>query len=121
MGTLIVPFVSNETPADKSEYSDYLYTIALTTIAYGDINGNGAPTLTQDDSSTLPTIATYNQYKNILLVGADAYSRITDWSDRNCIFFGDGAGAVIIDGIGNCEVFAFVADVAGVTAVAGFP
>jgi hypothetical protein len=42
-------------------------------IAYGDVDGYGAPTLTQDDSSTLPTKATYNQYKNILLDSADNY------------------------------------------------
>lgn len=36
------------------------------------------------------------QYKNVLLVGAEAYSKITDWGVRNCVFFGDGAGAVII-------------------------
>ena len=42
-------------------------------IAYGDVDGYGAPTLTQDDSSTLPTKATYNQYKNVLLDSADAY------------------------------------------------
>jgi hypothetical protein len=42
-------------------------------IAYGDSRGFGAPTLTDDDSSTLPTIATYNQYKNILLDSADPY------------------------------------------------
>ena len=42
-------------------------------IAYGDVAGNGAPTLTQDDSSTLPTKATYNQYRNILLDSADPY------------------------------------------------
>jgi len=41
-------------------------------IAYGDIDGFGAPTLTQSDSSTLPTIATYNQYKNVLLDSSDA-------------------------------------------------
>lgn len=35
-------------------------------------------------------------YKNILIVGTEAYSKITDWSDRNCVFFGDGAGAVIL-------------------------
>jgi 3-oxoacyl-[acyl-carrier-protein] synthase-3 len=34
--------------------------------------------------------------KNVLVVGADAMSRITDWSDRsNCILWGDGAGAVV--------------------------
>jgi len=42
-------------------------------IAYGDVNGYGAPTLTQNDDSTMPTKATYNQYKNILLDSADPY------------------------------------------------
>lgn len=36
------------------------------------------------------------QYKNILIIGTETYSRITDWSDRNCVFFGDGAAAVIL-------------------------
>lgn len=40
-------------------------------IAYGDANGYGAPTLTQDDNSTLSTIATFNQYKNVLLGSGD--------------------------------------------------
>ncbi len=35
--------------------------------------------------------------KCALVVGADTMSRITDWSDRsNCILWGDGAGAVIV-------------------------
>ena len=34
--------------------------------------------------------------KNVLVIGADTFSRITDWSARECVFFGDGAGAVII-------------------------
>jgi hypothetical protein len=42
-------------------------------IAYGDAQGYGAPTLTQDDSSTLPSLATYSQYKNVLLDSADPY------------------------------------------------
>jgi hypothetical protein len=42
-------------------------------IAYGDVFGFGAPTITQNDDSTLPTKATYNQYKNILLDSADPY------------------------------------------------
>jgi hypothetical protein len=42
-------------------------------IAYGDYDGNGAPTLTQDDSSTMPTKATYSQYKNLLLTPTDNY------------------------------------------------
>lgn len=36
-------------------------------------------------------------YKNVLVVGAETYSRILDWKDRNtCVFFGDGAGAVVL-------------------------
>jgi hypothetical protein len=42
-------------------------------IAYGDANGYGAPTLTQDDSSTMSTKAVYNQFRNILLDSADPY------------------------------------------------
>jgi len=42
-------------------------------IGYGDVNGYGAPTLTQDDSSTLPTKAVYNQFKNVLLERTDDY------------------------------------------------
>ena len=37
------------------------------------------------------------RYKNVLLIGAETLSRITDWTDRgSCILFGDGAGAVIL-------------------------
>jgi len=35
-------------------------------------------------------------YDNILVVGADTFSKITDWSRRDCVFFGDGAGAAVI-------------------------
>ena len=31
-----------------------------------------------------------------LVIGADTISRITDWSSRDCVYFGDGAGAVIL-------------------------
>mmetsp|Transcript_489 Transcript_489/g.1253 ORF Transcript_489/g.1253 Transcript_489/m.1253 type:complete len:385 (-) Transcript_489:284-1438(-) len=34
---------------------------------------------------------------NALVIGADALSRVVDWSDRNqCILFGDGAGAMVV-------------------------
>lgn len=42
-----------------------------------------------------PMIST-KMYKNILIIGTEVYSKITDWSDRNCVFFGDGAGALIL-------------------------
>lgn len=36
-------------------------------------------------------------YRNVLLIGAETMSRITDYEDRNtCILFGDGAGAAIL-------------------------
>ncbi len=37
-------------------------------------------------------------YKKVLVVGAEALSRITDYTDRtSCILFGDGAGAAIVE------------------------
>jgi len=37
------------------------------------------------------------QYKNALVIGAEVYSSIVDWSDRTtCVLFGDGAGAVAL-------------------------
>ncbi|WP_047986202.1 beta-ketoacyl-ACP synthase III [Ornithinibacillus californiensis] len=36
-------------------------------------------------------------YKNVLVVGAEKLSKITDWTDRNtCVLFGDGAGAAVM-------------------------
>ena len=36
-------------------------------------------------------------YKNVLVIGADLVSRITDYTDRaTCVLFGDGAGAVVV-------------------------
>ena len=37
------------------------------------------------------------QYKNVLVVGSETLSRITDYEDRGtCILFGDGAGAALL-------------------------
>jgi len=35
-------------------------------------------------------------YDHVLVIGADTFSRITDWKRRDCVFFGDGAGAAIL-------------------------
>ena len=35
-------------------------------------------------------------YDNVLVIGADTFSKITDWSRRDAVFFGDGAGAAVI-------------------------
>jgi 3-oxoacyl-[acyl-carrier-protein] synthase III len=37
------------------------------------------------------------QAKNALVIGAETFSRILDWTDRGtCVLFGDGAGAVVL-------------------------
>lgn len=36
-------------------------------------------------------------YKNILIIGGETLSKITDYTDRNtCVLFGDGAGAAVV-------------------------
>jgi 3-oxoacyl-[acyl-carrier-protein] synthase-3 len=42
------------------------------------------------------------QYKKVLVIGADKMSAIVDYTDRNnCILFGDGAAAVLIEPTGD--------------------
>ncbi|TFE27842.1 ketoacyl-ACP synthase III [Cohnella luojiensis] len=37
-------------------------------------------------------------YRNIIVIGAESLTRITDYTDRStCILFGDGAGAVLLE------------------------
>ncbi|MCX8003665.1 MAG: ketoacyl-ACP synthase III [Burkholderiaceae bacterium] len=37
-------------------------------------------------------------YRRALVIGAEIFSRILDWSDRStCVLFGDGAGAVVLE------------------------
>lgn len=36
-------------------------------------------------------------FKNILAIGAETLSKVTNWQDRNtCVLFGDGAGAAVV-------------------------
>ena len=35
-------------------------------------------------------------YNNALVIGADTFSKIIDWTRRDCVFFGDGAGAAVL-------------------------
>jgi 3-oxoacyl-[acyl-carrier-protein] synthase III len=38
------------------------------------------------------------QAKRVLVIGAETFSRIMDWTDRStCVLFGDGAGAVLLE------------------------
>jgi 3-oxoacyl-[acyl-carrier-protein] synthase-3 len=42
-------------------------------------------------------LASPDKYLNVLVIGTDAFSKILNWNDRRtCIFFGDGAGAVLL-------------------------
>lgn len=51
-------------------------------------------------------LATADQYlrsgsfKTALVIGAETFSRILDWTDRGtCVLFGDGAGAIVLQGM----------------------
>jgi 3-oxoacyl-[acyl-carrier-protein] synthase-3 len=46
--------------------------------------------------STAAQFVSNGIYKHVLIIGADTFSKIIDWDRRDCVFFGDGAGAVII-------------------------
>ncbi|SEK77957.1 3-oxoacyl-[acyl-carrier-protein] synthase III [Roseivivax marinus] len=47
------------------------------------------------------------QARKVLVIGAETFSRIMDWSDRStCVLFGDGAGALLLeaqDGAGTSD------------------
>jgi 3-oxoacyl-[acyl-carrier-protein] synthase-3 len=45
------------------------------------------------------TFVKTGQSKTALVIGAETFSRLLDWTDRTtCVLFGDGAGAVIVRG-----------------------
>lgn len=44
-------------------------------------------------------------YDNVLVIGADTFSKITDWTRRDAVFFGDGAGAAVLSNSNNTEGF----------------
>ena len=45
--------------------------------------------------------------KRVLVIGAETFSRLMDWSDRStCVLFGDGAGALVLEGMEQTGVSA---------------
>lgn len=47
--------------------------------------------------------------ENILVIGVEILSKITNWNDRNtCVLFGDGAGATIISRAENSDISRFI-------------
>ena len=47
--------------------------------------------------STISSMIAAGAGRYFLLVGADQFSKITDFDDRNCVFFGDAAAAILIE------------------------
>ena len=42
--------------------------------------------------------------KRALLIGAETFSRILDWTDRGtCVLFGDGAGAIVVEAVEDTD------------------
>ena len=47
--------------------------------------------------STANALILSGQAKTVLVIGAETFSRIMDWTDRStCVLFGDGAGALVL-------------------------
>jgi 3-oxoacyl-[acyl-carrier-protein] synthase III len=48
--------------------------------------------------ATADKFLTSGSHKRALVVGAETFSRILDWTDRTtCVLFGDGAGAIVLE------------------------
>ncbi len=48
--------------------------------------------------STVEKFLSCGQHKRALVIGAETFSRIMDWTDRStCVLFGDGAGAFVLE------------------------
>ena len=54
--------------------------------------------------STVEKFLASGQHKRALLIGAETFSRILDWTDRaTCVLFGDGAGAFVMEAVDKAE------------------
>ena len=75
------PFVAAGLGLNKSPFFDL--TAGCTGFVYGLVVADG--------------LIRSGLHDKVLLVGLEALSRVTDWSDRRtCVLFGDGAGAVLL-------------------------
>ena len=49
--------------------------------------------------ATANSLIVSGQARTVMVIGAETFSRILDWTDRStCVLFGDGAGALILTG-----------------------
>jgi len=85
---------------------DYIFpsTAALLQARLGIVNGGAAFDLQAVCTGFAYALATAEKFirsgsnQRALVVGAEVFSRILDWSDRGtCVLFGDGAGAVVLE------------------------
>ena len=85
---------------------DYIFpsTAALLQARLGIANGGAAFDLQAVCTGFAYALATAEKFirsgshRRALVVGAEVFSRILDWSDRGtCVLFGDGAGAVVLE------------------------
>jgi 3-oxoacyl-[acyl-carrier-protein] synthase III len=54
--------------------------------------------------STADALLARGHAKTALVIGAETFSRILDWTDRGtCVLFGDGAGAVVLEAQEECD------------------
>jgi 3-oxoacyl-[acyl-carrier-protein] synthase-3 len=50
--------------------------------------------------STAEKFLASGQHRRALVIGAETFSRILDWTDRStCVLFGDGAGAFVVEAV----------------------
>ncbi|MFW6298389.1 MAG: beta-ketoacyl-ACP synthase III, partial [Bacillota bacterium] len=66
------------------------------------------------------------KYENILIIGTEALSKLTDFKDRNtCVLFGDGAGAFVLSRSNEVGVRSVIThsdgDTAGYLKLEGYP
>jgi 3-oxoacyl-[acyl-carrier-protein] synthase-3 len=48
--------------------------------------------------TTANALIVSGQVRRVLVIGAETFSRLMDWSDRStCVLFGDGAGALVLE------------------------
>lgn len=53
-------------------------------------------------TATADKFLTSGSHRRALVIGAETFSRILDWSDRTtCVLFGDGAGAIVLEARGG--------------------
>jgi hypothetical protein len=77
-GSLTTFFTSStQVAADSGDYYYNIYNSAATSsvqfaVAYGHVSGSGSVSLANNDDAKLPTKATYNQYRTVLLDQTDA-------------------------------------------------